>query len=61
MELTPRRFVNSGSKTVSDKPSEFVLKKAFAAFGEIRIVDIPMLDAYRSESAGASSSPSPRV
>ena len=30
-----------------DKPSEFVLKKAFQSFGEIRIVDIPMLDAYR--------------
>merc|ERR1719431_1620956 len=40
-------FVNSASKTVSDKPSEFVLKKAFSAFGEIRIVDIPMLDPYR--------------
>merc|ERR1712141_448506 len=29
--------------------SEFVLKKSFAAFGEIRIVDIPMLDPYRSK------------
>ncbi len=30
-----------------DKPSEVILKKTFAAFGDIRMVDIPMLDPYR--------------
>ena len=44
------RFVNYNDKSglASDKPSEFVLKKAFSTFGEVRIVDIPMLDPYRS-------------
>ena len=43
------RFVNYNDKSglASDKPSEFVLKKAFSTFGEVRIVDIPMLDPYR--------------
>jgi len=42
-------FVNYQDKSgvAHDKPSEFVLKKTFQAFGEIRIVDIPMLDPYR--------------
>jgi len=42
-------FVNYNDKSglASDKPSEFVLKKAFSTFGEVRIVDIPMLDPYR--------------
>ena len=42
-------FVNYQDKSglAQDKPSEFVLKKAFQAFGDIRIVDIPMLDPYR--------------
>eukprot|EP00092_Neocalanus_flemingeri_P019844 GFUD01021495.1.p1 GENE.GFUD01021495.1~~GFUD01021495.1.p1 ORF type:complete len:424 (+),score=128.01 GFUD01021495.1:62-1333(+) len=35
------------SGVAHDKPSEFVLKKAFQAFGDIKIVDIPMLDPYR--------------
>ena len=30
-----------------DKPSEYVLKKVFETFGEVRCVDIPMLDPYR--------------
>ena len=30
-----------------DKPSMFVLKKVFGSFGEIRRLDIPMLDPYR--------------
>lgn len=48
--LSTRRFVNYNDKSglASDKPSEFVLKKAFSTFGEVRIVDIPMLDPYRS-------------
>jgi len=42
-------FLNYQDKSglAHDKPSEFVLKKVFQAFGEIRIVDIPMLDPYR--------------
>eukprot|EP00092_Neocalanus_flemingeri_P031393 GFUD01034098.1.p1 GENE.GFUD01034098.1~~GFUD01034098.1.p1 ORF type:complete len:770 (-),score=299.84 GFUD01034098.1:76-2385(-) len=42
-------FVNYQDKSgvAHDKPSEFVLKKAFQAFGDIKIVDIPMLDPYR--------------
>ncbi|KFV04484.1 A-kinase anchor protein 17A, partial [Pterocles gutturalis] len=36
----------------SEKPSEEVLKKVFMKFGEIRNVDIPMLDPYREEMTG---------
>ena len=35
------------SGVLKDKPSEFVLKKVFQTFGEIRAVDIPALDPYR--------------
>ncbi|KAK3924041.1 A-kinase anchor protein 17A [Frankliniella fusca] len=33
----------------NDKPSEYVFKKVFEQFGEVRCVDIPMLDPYRSQ------------
>ena len=33
-----------------DQPSELIIKKIFELFGEIRSVDIPMLDPYRHES-----------
>ncbi|XP_030057965.1 A-kinase anchor protein 17A isoform X2 [Microcaecilia unicolor] len=36
----------------SEKPSEEVLIKVFKTFGEIRNVDIPMLDPYREEMTG---------
>ncbi|NWY55374.1 AK17A protein, partial [Chionis minor] len=36
----------------SEKPSEEVLVKVFKTFGEIRNVDIPMLDPYREEMTG---------
>ncbi|NXX38511.1 AK17A protein, partial [Tricholaema leucomelas] len=36
----------------SEKPSEEVLIKVFKNFGEIRNVDIPMLDPYREEMTG---------
>ncbi|NXU54245.1 AK17A protein, partial [Turnix velox] len=36
----------------SEKPSEEVLIKVFQKFGEIRNVDIPMLDPYREEMTG---------
>ncbi|XP_068126042.1 A-kinase anchor protein 17A [Hyperolius riggenbachi] len=35
-----------------EKPSEEVLKKVYSIFGEIRNVDIPMLDPYREEMTG---------
>ena len=42
-------FVNYQDKSglAHDKPSDFVLKKAFSTFGDVKIVDIPMLDPYR--------------
>ncbi|KAM9320269.1 A-kinase anchor protein 17A [Gastrophryne carolinensis] len=36
----------------SEKPNEDVLKKVFSIFGEIRNVDIPMLDPYREDMTG---------
>ncbi|XP_075710113.1 A-kinase anchor protein 17A isoform X2 [Rhinoderma darwinii] len=36
----------------TEKPSEAVLVKVFSLFGEIRNVDIPMLDPYREEMTG---------
>ncbi|KAL8190204.1 UNVERIFIED_CONTAM: A-kinase anchor protein 17A [Gekko kuhli] len=36
----------------SEKPSEEVLIKVFSKFGDIRNVDIPMLDPYREEMTG---------
>ncbi|KAM8975842.1 A-kinase anchor protein 17A [Pelodytes ibericus] len=41
-------FKDSGT----EKPSEEVLIKVFSVFGEIRNVDIPMLDPYREEMTG---------
>ncbi|OCT94097.1 A-kinase anchor protein 17A [Xenopus laevis] len=38
----------------SEKPNEEVLIKVFSLFGEIRMVDIPMLDPYREEMTGRS-------
>ncbi|XP_013211084.1 A-kinase anchor protein 17A [Microtus ochrogaster] len=35
----------------SDRPSEALLRQAFSAFGEIRQVDIPMLDPYHEDAA----------
>ncbi|XP_050998462.1 A-kinase anchor protein 17A-like isoform X2 [Acomys russatus] len=35
-----------------DRPSEELLRQAFGTFGEVRHVDIPMLDPYRGEAAG---------
>ncbi|XP_069061198.1 A-kinase anchor protein 17A [Pleurodeles waltl] len=38
--------------SLSEKPSEEVLIRVFQTFGEIRNVDIPMLDPYREEMTG---------
>ncbi|XP_069617656.1 A-kinase anchor protein 17A [Ranitomeya imitator] len=43
-------FASKDSGT--EKPSEDVLVKVFSLFGEIRNVDIPMLDPYREEMTG---------
>ena len=37
-------FVDNKSDLACNKPSESVLKRAFSTFGQVRIVDIPMLD-----------------
>ncbi|XP_050189492.1 A-kinase anchor protein 17A isoform X1 [Myiozetetes cayanensis] len=42
----------AAKETGSEKPSEEVLIKVFQKFGEIRNVDIPMLDPYREEMTG---------
>ncbi len=49
-ELPSRWFANKKEKD-KDKPSEYMLRKVFENFGEIRCVDIPMLDPYRKEVA----------
>ena len=47
--LPTKWFLNNTDRSglAKDKPSEYVLKKVFGTFGEIRCVDIPMLDPYR--------------
>lgn len=37
------------TKSDDSKPSEYILRKVFEVFGEIRCVDIPMLDPFRSQ------------
>ncbi|XP_052280525.1 A-kinase anchor protein 17A-like [Dreissena polymorpha] len=48
-DIPTRWFASSKDKS---KPSEEYLKKVFTQFGEIRCVDIPMLDPYRKEMTG---------
>lgn len=45
-DLPTRWFASSRER---DKPSEQILKKVYEPYGEIRCVDIPMLDPYRKE------------
>lgn len=45
----PCRWFSEGTDGEKDKPSEAVLRKVFETFGEVRCVDIPMLDPYRKE------------
>lgn len=51
-DLPSRWFANKKDKD-KDKPSEYIVKKVFESFGEIRAIDIPMLDPYRKENAAA--------
>lgn len=48
-QLPCKWFIQYQDKSglAQDKPSEVILKKAFATFGDVRMVDIPMLDPYR--------------
>ncbi|XP_022084750.1 A-kinase anchor protein 17A-like [Acanthaster planci] len=48
IESLPCKWFSSTAEP--DKPSELIIKKIFELFGEIRNVDIPMLDPYRHES-----------
>lgn len=61
-ELPTRWFARQSDKTKNKddkliKPSEDVLRKVFETFGEVRCVDIPMLDPYRKEIVGAMTKP----
>ena len=52
-DLPTRWFANRKDK-IKDKPSEYIVKKVFETFGEVRAIDIPMLDPYRKENTTAS-------
>lgn len=43
---------STSASTGAERPSEALLRQAFRAFGDIRRVDIPMLDPYREDMAG---------
>ena len=47
--LPTKWFLNPHDRSglAKEKPNEYVLKKVFQTFGEIRTLDIPMLDPYR--------------
>lgn len=47
-DLPCRWFANRKDKD-RDVPSEFIIRKVFETFGEIRCVDVPVLDSYRKE------------
>ena len=49
MKGLPSRWFANKKDHHKDKPSEYILKKVFETFGEIRCSDIPMLDPYRKE------------
>ena len=49
MKDIPSRWCANKKDPDKDKPSEFILRKILETFGEIRCVDIPMLDPYRKE------------
>jgi len=47
-DLPCRWFANRKEKE-RDRPSEFIIRKVFETFGEVRCIDIPLLDPYRKE------------
>lgn len=50
-QMLPCKWFGNKKDSDGDKPSEYVLRKVFETFGEVRCVDIPMLDPYRCEMA----------
>ncbi|KAJ8297779.1 hypothetical protein KUTeg_024310 [Tegillarca granosa] len=47
----PTKWFSTRRSREMDEPSEQVLRRIFEGFGEVRCVDIPMLDPYRKEMA----------
>lgn len=45
----PTRWFSSRADPNKDRPSQTVLNRVFAVFGEIRCIDIPILDPYRKQ------------
>lgn len=45
----PTRWFTAQSDPNKDKPSETVLNSVFSVFGEIRCIDLPVLDPYRKQ------------
>lgn len=54
-DLPTRWFASTSRHKDRDKPSEQILKTVFEGCGEIRCVDIPMLDPYRKEMVSSKS------
>ena len=50
----PTRWFASRKDKKKDVPNEQILRRVFDVFGEVRCVDIPMLDPYRKEIIAAS-------
>ena len=48
MDLPSKWFANRKGPNRT-QPSEYILRKVFETYGEVRCVDIPMLDAYRKD------------
>lgn len=57
--FSKRAETDGGKAGVEPKlqPSEEILRRVFQTFGEVRCVDIPMLDSYRKEIMGALAKP----
>lgn len=49
LEGLPTKWFAERRDKIKDKPSEFILRKVFDTFGDVRCVDIPYLDPYRKE------------
>lgn len=47
-DLPCKWFANKKDKE-KDKPSEYIFRKVLETFGEVRAIDMPMLDPYRKE------------
>ena len=60
-DLPTRWFAKRSDKTKSPdqklKPSEEVVRQVFETFGEVRCIDVPILDPYRKEIMGSMAKP----